>query len=190
MSTAPGVKEILTRPYWDSAQVSAGTDVGSTMFQVPKGSGTSIWGSGAKKLYDTNMIAAGSFPKGYNYEIFTIQFIPDVAISVLDARILLFGSILELSVQDISRYQSPLVLCNAGGGLSGALNIVAASQTANTQVTTNGTPSAKQVNAFEDPIVIEATEAVSVQLTFPVLTGITANTKFWVLFNGRLTRGA
>jgi hypothetical protein len=188
MPRVPGAKDVILQPFWDSASVTS-TSTTVTMFQTPKGQGSTVWGSsGSKTLEDTNMSLAGQFGSGWQFTAYTIQFQPGPATSVADLKILLAGGSLEFVVGAKTYLELPLIYAGAGAGIHGA---AATTDTATTvQAWNNGVPEPKNVFGLgELPISIMENENFSVKLTWGTLGSLSGTVKFRVFLNGQLSRG-
>lgn len=187
MPRVPGAKDVILQPFWDSASITATTKQ-LTLFQTPKGQGSSVWsGVGGKALADTNMQLAGQLGSGWQFTCYTVQFSLAATAVLADAQKIVDQGTIEIIVGAKTYLELPLVFANAGGGLSGSLGTQTAAST--NQFVTNGHPDSKAVFGFgELPITIMENENFSVRLTWQDLTGITT-TSCRLLLNGQLSRG-
>jgi hypothetical protein len=187
MPRVPGTKDVILQPFWDSATITSST-TSITMFQQPKGQGTTVWGAaGAKTLEDTNMQLAGQFGSGWQFTCYTVQFQPDPAATLANLKILLGGGTLEFVVGAKTYLELPLIFATAGAGITGALGTQTAAAT--NEVVANGHPGAKDVFGLgELPISVMENENFSIKLTWGSLASLTS-TKVRLLINGQLARG-
>ena len=196
MPRVPGAKDVILQPLWDS--VAIGTSPSQvTLFQQPKGQGTTVWGTGtgSKGLVDTNMQLAGQLGSGWQFTCYTIQVSMAADIPLADACKIVDRGVLEFIVGAKTYLEIPVVNCSAGAGLSGSVygvagTVASISQTLQAGIVTNGHPGAKDVFGFgELPITIMENENFSLRLSWADGTTLTAATKIRVLLNGQLSRG-
>lgn len=188
MPRVPGTKDVILQPFWDSVGITSST-TSVTMFQQPKGQGTTVWGSsGAKTLEDTNMQLAGQFGSGWQFTCYTVQFQPGPATTLADLKILLAGGVLEFVVGAKTYLELPLIYATAGAGITGVAATTATTTTLDAY--TNGHPGAKDVFGLgELPISVMENENFSIKLSWGTLASLSTTVKCRLLINGQLARG-
>lgn len=184
------VRQELTQPLYDSAQIPAAGALKLTFFQQPFGAGATIFGAGAKNLCDTNMTLAGQIPAGWMFTVHAIALaLWSTAVTMAaDLAIALNASWFELFLGSGTQsvFQIPAKRLTGGCGVDGyaATTVAATSQ----QAAHNGAADPRAIYGLKSPLKIFGGKGFSATLNWSALAPTTAAINATVFLEGQLVR--
>lgn len=197
MPRIAGGRDIITQPLYDTQQYpAAGTSSPLAFFQVPKGQGTTLFGTGPKNLTDTNMRTAGSLPSPWTFEIFTVQIFalsneanPQDALTMFsDIASVLNAGNLVLNIGSKQFLEIPIIHTPGGAGIDGVASQAGAVAATQIESVHSGVADPKAVFVLSRTITLLENENFDVQLTVPNAPTPTAAVNLRCYLGGELTR--
>lgn len=184
------VKQPLTQPLYDSAQVATSGTTKLSFFSTPYGQGTTIFGSGNKNLCDTNLQLAGQIPAGWEFTIYGVALVlwTTAATMAADMALVLANSWFELFLGGGSQpaLQVPAKLLPGGAGVSG---FAASTQsTIDRQAAHNGEADPRAIFTFKRPQTIFGGRGFGATLNWATAPSPTAAVNCTVVLHGDLIR--
>jgi hypothetical protein len=164
------------RPYWlyDTATIDT-TTTEYRFFQTPSG----------KTIHDTNLQQFSTIQIGWTLEVHTIRIVPRPSITIADMELIAGDAVVSFLREGIEEiFTLPLVMLNAGCGLSGATTNTAE------DVVSLGTPASGAVLKMPIRFLLYGGETFNFKLQYAAaLSALSTSRKIYMVLDGVLKKG-